>query len=154
MGERPQAGRLPVIRVQRVKGRPLHRQLYEILRDAILSGNLRETVRLPSTRALANTLGISRNTVLSAYEDLRARNYLVARTGSGTYVNAGPHQRFDRSFIPAQAFISPSRTRPELRVTSILKESHYPVQRLNFGDQDGSSLYLYVSDALLGRRKI
>src|SRR5207237_10843091 len=42
--------------------------------------------RLPSTRALAAQMGISRNTVLAAFEQLHAEGYLEGRLGSGTYV--------------------------------------------------------------------
>lgn len=65
---------------------PLHRQVYEQLREAVLSRRLRAGVRLPSTRMLATELSVSRNTVLSAYEQLLAEGYLEARVGSATYV--------------------------------------------------------------------
>ena len=62
--------------------RSLHRQL----REAILDGRLQAELRLPSTRTLAATLGISRNTVLAAYDLLLSEGYLLVRPGSGTYV--------------------------------------------------------------------
>jgi len=65
---------------------PLHRQLYEQLRVSILGGQLLAGSRLPSTRALAAEMGISRNTVLAAFEQLHAEGYLQGRLGSGTYV--------------------------------------------------------------------
>ena len=65
---------------------PLHRQLYEQLRAVILRGQLSAGSRLPSTRALASGMGISRNTVLAAFEQLYAEGYLQGRPGSGTYV--------------------------------------------------------------------
>lgn len=68
--------------------RPLHRQLYESMRSAILSRQLRAGTRLPSTRSLADDLGISRNTVLAAFDQLTAEGYLDGKTGSGTYVAA------------------------------------------------------------------
>jgi GntR family transcriptional regulator / MocR family aminotransferase len=64
----------------------LHRQLYEQLRASILGGQLLAGSRLPSTRALAAEIGISRNTVLAAFEQLHAEGYLQGRLGSGTYV--------------------------------------------------------------------
>jgi GntR family transcriptional regulator / MocR family aminotransferase len=66
---------------------PLHRQIYDRLRDAILKGNLAAGARLPSTRSLATELAISRNTVTTAFDQLLAEGYLESRTGSGTYVN-------------------------------------------------------------------
>ena len=65
---------------------PLHRQTYRALREAILSGRLRGGARLDSTRGLARDLGVSRNTVLEAYEQLVAEGYATTRAGSGTFV--------------------------------------------------------------------
>jgi GntR family transcriptional regulator/MocR family aminotransferase len=65
---------------------PLHRQLYEGLREAILSGRVRAGTRFPATRALAADLAISRTTVLTAFAQLLAEGYLEARVGSGTWV--------------------------------------------------------------------
>jgi GntR family transcriptional regulator/MocR family aminotransferase len=65
---------------------PLHRQAYRALRGAILGGRLRAGARLASTRSLARELGVSRNTVLQAYEQLVAEGYAKSRGGSGTYV--------------------------------------------------------------------
>lgn len=65
---------------------PLHRQAYRALRAAILEGRLPPGAKLPATRVLARELGVSRNTVLAAYEQLAAEGYAAARTGSGTRV--------------------------------------------------------------------
>jgi GntR family transcriptional regulator/MocR family aminotransferase len=64
---------------------PLHRQLYRSLRAAILSGRLRAGAKLPSTRALARELGLSRNTVLAACEQLSAEGYAAPRARSGLF---------------------------------------------------------------------
>lgn len=65
---------------------PLHRQLYEGLRAAILTGHGAGT-RLPSTRTLAAELGISRNTVSEAFAQLLAEGYVEGRPGAGTFVS-------------------------------------------------------------------
>ena len=65
---------------------PLSLQLYQALRRAILQGKLAPGARLPSTRTLAGEMGLSRNTVLLAYEQLLSEGYAVGRHGSGTYV--------------------------------------------------------------------
>jgi len=65
---------------------PLHRQLYEELRRAILTGRLSRGQRLPSTRALASSLGISRSTATLSYEQLLSEGYLQTTVGSGTFV--------------------------------------------------------------------
>ena len=65
---------------------PLHRQLHEELRRSILSGRLLPGSRVPSTRALARSLGVSRTTVTQCYEDLISEGYLQAAIGSGTFI--------------------------------------------------------------------
>ena len=66
---------------------PLHRQLYEALRRAMLDGKLGAGERLSSSRDLAQDLGLSRNTVVAAINQLSVEGYLVSRVGSGTFVN-------------------------------------------------------------------
>ncbi len=65
---------------------PLYRRLYRHFRSEILSGHLPGGTRLPATRALAKELGISRNVVLAAYQQLIDEGYGQSRKGSGTYV--------------------------------------------------------------------
>jgi len=65
---------------------PLHRQLYEEIRAAVLSGRLSVGARLPSTRTLATDLDISRNTVAGAFDQLLAEGYIEGRPGAGTFV--------------------------------------------------------------------
>ncbi|MBO0783388.1 MAG: PLP-dependent aminotransferase family protein [Ktedonobacteraceae bacterium] len=72
----------------RTRHKPLHRQLAEQLREAILRGVLAPGIRLPSSRALAKELGISRNIVLAVYEELLIEGYLIGRHGSGTSVSS------------------------------------------------------------------
>ncbi|MFZ4480692.1 MAG: PLP-dependent aminotransferase family protein [Rhodoferax sp.] len=66
---------------------PLHRQLYEALRRAILDGKLSAGDRLPSSRELTRDLNLSRNTVMAALNQLAVEGYLVSHVGSGTFVN-------------------------------------------------------------------
>lgn len=65
---------------------PLYQQLYESLRDAILSGRLKGGMRLPPTRTLAAELDVSRNTVVNAFDQLTAEGYIEAKVGAGSYV--------------------------------------------------------------------
>ncbi|MBD9515168.1 MULTISPECIES: PLP-dependent aminotransferase family protein [Pseudomonadaceae] len=66
--------------------RPLGVQLFQALRERILDGRLAARSRLPASRDLASSLGVSRNTVVRAYEQLYAEGYIEGRTGDGTYV--------------------------------------------------------------------
>lgn len=66
---------------------PMHRQIYEEVRLAILSGRLSAGHKMPSTRALSQSLGISRATVTMSYEYLLSEGYFESLTGSGTYVS-------------------------------------------------------------------
>ncbi len=70
-------------------GEPLFRQVYQEMRQAILSGTLGAGERLPSTRDLAEQLGISRTVAVLAYEHLLAEGFVAGRGGSGTYVSDG-----------------------------------------------------------------
>jgi GntR family transcriptional regulator / MocR family aminotransferase len=74
------------IAIDRGSPQPLAAQLYANLRSAILSGQLRPGARLPATRVLAQEIGVSRNTVVSAFEQLEIEGYLDARIGSGTRI--------------------------------------------------------------------
>jgi GntR family transcriptional regulator / MocR family aminotransferase len=65
---------------------PLHQQLYQELRRSILNGRLSAGQRIPSTRALAKSLGISRATVTQSYEQLASEGYLKTLVGSGTAI--------------------------------------------------------------------
>ncbi|HEY0639262.1 MAG TPA: winged helix-turn-helix domain-containing protein, partial [Pseudonocardiaceae bacterium] len=69
---------------------PLAVQLADALRSAATAGALRPGDRLPSTRALAGRLGVSRTVTAAAYEQLVAEGWAAGRHGSGTYVTAAP----------------------------------------------------------------
>src|SRR5450432_1573928 len=77
---------LPPIALDSKKTSPLYRQLYEWFRRSILEGQLRPGQRVPSTRALAAELQVSRISVSSAYEQLLAEGYLETFVGAGTCV--------------------------------------------------------------------
>jgi len=66
---------------------PLFRQVYRSIRQAMMDGRLAAGARMPSTRALASELGVSRNTVLQAFDLLVAEGFLVGRAGGGTRVS-------------------------------------------------------------------
>jgi GntR family transcriptional regulator / MocR family aminotransferase len=67
---------------------PAFRWLYAALRGDILGGRLRPGSRLPASRDLATQYGLSRGTVVSAFEELKSEGYLHGSGGSGTYVSS------------------------------------------------------------------
>ena len=84
--KRLSASFLPPISLDRGKGHPIYRQLYDWFQRAIASSQLRPGQRVPSTRALAAELGVSRIPVLNAFEQLHAEGYLQTFVGAGTCV--------------------------------------------------------------------
>lgn len=75
-----------LLKLDRAAQEPLRAQLERELRGAIRAGRLKAGTSLPSTRALAADLGLSRGIVVDAYEQLLAEGYLTARQGSATLV--------------------------------------------------------------------
>ncbi|MEF0942510.1 MocR-like pyridoxine biosynthesis transcription factor PdxR [Rhizobium sp. BR 362] len=73
--------------LDRVAG-DLEGQVYRVMRDRILQGQMPPGQRLPSTRMLAIALGVARSTVVNAYERLKAEGYLQSTTGAATRVAA------------------------------------------------------------------
>src|ERR1700730_1964898 len=65
----------------------LQAQVFKQVHALIVSGRLRPGARLPGSRALSEQLGVSRNTIILAYEALTAEGYLESREGAGTYVS-------------------------------------------------------------------
>jgi len=66
---------------------PSYIQVARAIKTAILEGRVASGDRLPTTRALAHEIGLSRITVLTAYEQLRAEGVIHSRVGSGSYVS-------------------------------------------------------------------
>ena len=90
-----------MIRLDRASAEPLHQQLYRQIRDELRSGSFIDGAsRLPSSRALAADLGISRLTVNLAFSKLHAEGYLRSKAKSGTFV-ANP---LPESFLSADKF--------------------------------------------------
>ena len=87
MSRRATREALVALDLDRTAGTPMQRQLYDQLRGLILRRGLPAETRLPSTRSLAADLGVSRNTIVGAFDQLLAEGYLVSQMGSGTYVS-------------------------------------------------------------------
>ncbi len=106
------SGLSPLISVDRSAAKPLYSQIYDAFRAAIVGRNLRAGERIPSTRALASELRISRIPVLNAYAQLIAEGYFTTRPGSGSFVSASLLGRHDSA---EERSARPSRIRPTPR---------------------------------------
>ena len=125
---------------------PLYRQLYERLRGSILSGQLEAGTRLPSTRVLAGSLGVSRTTTALAYELLLLEGYIESRVGDGTRVAyLQPEQLFQGSRnahvqdAPATSGTSPTAF---ARRGQLLVDMPYPEEFYGEQASRGTSLFL------------
>ncbi|HEX2919261.1 MAG TPA: PLP-dependent aminotransferase family protein, partial [Edaphobacter sp.] len=97
------SGLTEILLGQQAHGEPAYRWLYGALRREILEGRLRPGTRLPATRDLAAEYGLSRGTIVTAFEELKAEGYIEGSVGSGTYVSKVlPEQLLDvgRGHIP------------------------------------------------------
>ena len=83
---------LEILSVDRGSDMPIHRQIYSAIRGYVLDGRLASETRLPATRTLARHLGVGRNTVIAAYEQLLAEGFIEARPGSGTRIASLLHR--------------------------------------------------------------
>jgi GntR family transcriptional regulator/MocR family aminotransferase len=123
---------------------PIYLQLKRALRQAILRGHLKAGARLPATRVLAGELGLSRNTVLTAYELLCAEQMAVSAPGSGTFVAAAAMTGAER---PVARKVPP-QTRYAGRLRSLAPlalRRHLPRPRLDL--QHGEP---YIDPPLIG----
>jgi GntR family transcriptional regulator / MocR family aminotransferase len=73
-------------RLDRASDQPLYRQLHRLLQQAIMSRELPAGSRIPSSRLLAEELGLARNTVTQVYEQLALEGFVASATGRGTFV--------------------------------------------------------------------
>jgi GntR family transcriptional regulator/MocR family aminotransferase len=82
------------------QGQPAYARICERIRSAIVSGALAPNARLPSSRVLAQDLGVARNTVDWALGQLVADGYIVRRRGAGSFVAASLPERDTRPLAP------------------------------------------------------
>jgi GntR family transcriptional regulator/MocR family aminotransferase len=139
-----------LLRLDRALDQPLRVQLERELRDAIRSGRLAAGERLPSSRALAAELGISRGLVLECYGQLQAEGFLTSRSGSATRVAPGavsssvaparpaPPARLDVDFLPGVPDLTSFPRRDWAWALREACRSATPVD-LGYGDPRGSA---------------
>jgi DNA-binding GntR family transcriptional regulator len=116
---------VPPITLDRRSPSSLHRQIRRQIEEA-LRGSTMHDVRLPSSRVLARLLGVSRNTVLTAYDELAAAGVIEGRRGAATMVSSSP-----ASGIP--------------NVHRLLRDAQYPARSVRIGDPDGNAIQLNFS---------
>jgi DNA-binding transcriptional regulator YhcF (GntR family) len=108
-------------KIARGREEPLWLQIVRELQRAIARGDMARGATLPSSRALARALGVSRNTVLNAYDELKARGLIAGRRGSGMRIVApGSVRGFD--------------------VRRLLREAQYPARTITVKDPDGNAM--------------
>jgi GntR family transcriptional regulator / MocR family aminotransferase len=86
--------------VDRTHQHTLTQQVYERLRQYILNGELKTDEKLPSSRELAISIGVSRNIILEVYDQLVSEGYLIVRPRSGTFV--APGSLFQKNIMGGQ----------------------------------------------------
>jgi GntR family transcriptional regulator/MocR family aminotransferase len=114
---------LPPIVLDRDAAVPLHRQIRTQIAHAVGQSTI-DGARLPSSRVLARLLGVSRNTVLTAYDELAADGLISGRRGAAMMLTRRPGM-------------------PDL--LRLLRDAQYPSRTLTIADPDGSELYLNYS---------
>ena len=110
-------------RFQPGSAQPNQRQLYLILKDGVRSHRLPAGLRLPPTREMARALGIARNTVVHAYQQLALEGFVTGSVGRGTFVAdvgaRAPHppRHQARAALPRGANV-PAHARDGARLSS------------------------------------
>jgi GntR family transcriptional regulator/MocR family aminotransferase len=114
---------LPPVTLDRSASSPLHRQIRRQIESAIGDG-VAAGLRLPSSRTLARLLGVSRNTVLTAYDELAANGLIAGRRGAAMIVTTA------------------ARTVGAVDLRRLLRDAQYPSRTLSIGDPDGNVIDL------------
>jgi GntR family transcriptional regulator/MocR family aminotransferase len=110
---------MPPVVLERASSEALHIQIYRQVAAAIPQAAAGQT-RLPSTRMWAALLGVSRNTVLAAYDELSADGLIEGSHGAGMFLRAGFH----------------------MRPGSLIRAAHFPERTALLPDPDGNPLYI------------
>lgn len=106
MSKKGSTGALASFTIDQQSPIPIYKQISRQIRMAVISGRLRSGTRLPATRTLASELGVSRNTIVSVFDDLISEGYIESKLGDGTYVSeALPEDHL----LPGHAIVKPEQ---------------------------------------------
>jgi GntR family transcriptional regulator/MocR family aminotransferase len=109
--------------VDREAAAPLHKQIYDAYRAAILRGNLRPGQQIPSSREFASDIQVSRFPVLHAYAQLLAEGYFESRVGAGTFVSVSlPEQLLSVERPARPSAPAPTGPRPVSRRSALFPQ--------------------------------
>lgn len=125
----------PFIILDEKSDQPLYRQIYETIRRSILSGEFFSGKQLPASRFLAKQLGVSRMTVINAYDQLHAEGYLESRAGAGTFV---------AEHLPEEFLQTPRLETSENEAEELPRNLHFSKYGENF---------VQISNAVLNRNQ-
>jgi GntR family transcriptional regulator / MocR family aminotransferase len=152
------------VELERNSELPLHEQIERSLREQIRSGRLPSELRLPSTRSLAQALGVSRGVISEAYGQLAAEGYLTTRQGAPARVATAVRtaaarpparslmRRFSYDFHPGTPDLADFPREAWLRsVRSALRDS--PLDSLGYGDPRGAPVLRETLAGYLGRAR-
>lgn len=126
--------------IDRDHRKPFYQQIIEMIEEAIINGQLPAGARLPSERALSERLMVNRSTVIRAFDELAARNIIIKRAGSGTFVNDQKwgllthpslnwrHNSLDQLFQPRPSSVRPQQHSYDLRSGDLPIELYPPLQ--------------------------
>ncbi|HYQ04175.1 MAG TPA: PLP-dependent aminotransferase family protein [Polyangiaceae bacterium] len=103
---------------------PVFAQIAELLSTEIKRGRLRPGDRLPGTRPLAEQLGVGRNTVVAAYDELAAEGWIVTRPAGGSFVSNELPERKTRRYAKPRESTAPGRAGFDFEVRTLSRPDH------------------------------
>jgi GntR family transcriptional regulator/MocR family aminotransferase len=131
---------------------PDQRRLYEAAKEAIYKQQLTPGSKLPSSRDLGKNLGVARNTVIAAYEQLAAEGFVTSSRGSGTYVADLPELGGSTSAAPKEsAAASAPISRRGAAVSTVAAGPRFEIEPFAPGDADFSGFPTKLWQSLQNR---
>ena len=128
-----------LINIDPKQAKPIYRQIVDELINAIAEGYLKPGEKLPSTRDLGKTLGISRFTVMRSFEDLVSAGYIKIATGSGAFINPDLADGHAQTNAKDEQQILPPTTLSQRRRAQQLKSAACRASPLRWPKQASSS---------------